>query len=191
MRLKLTPLLVAFLLVLFVPASSYAGYDEGVQALKSKNYALALEQFSEAADAGNLEASVALAEIYGRGLGVKRDIKKAFDLLSNAARQGNSSAQRDFGLFHLPPGNELELDSSEGIPWLLKAGEAGDAVALGYLGNIYSGMLMVPGVEVNKVKAHIFFHQAGQRGWKHAGASIWMLENKMTKSQIKEAKSQE
>jgi len=187
MRFKFAPLAVAFLLCLLMPASSYAGYDEGIQALKNRDYVAALKHFSAAVDAGNLDANVALAKMYGSGKGVKKSYIKAFTLLTEAARGGSRVAQRELGALYLLPNTGLNLRSAEGIAWLQKAGDGGDAEALGALGGIYSGLSPVAGIKTDKILAHKYFQKAESAGWEAAKAMLFYLEKKMTKEQVEAA----
>lgn len=53
----------------------------------------ALDYLSEAADKGDTDAMVIMADMYANGLGVEENLEKALDLLVVAAEKGNKDAQ--------------------------------------------------------------------------------------------------
>lgn len=73
-------------LLLTVPATGSAGYDEGIDALNRQDYALALAELRPLAQQGNAKAQWALAYMYRRGLGVPKDPAKADEWERRSAR---------------------------------------------------------------------------------------------------------
>jgi len=68
-------MLAALLLVL--PTSAAAGYEQGIDALNRKDYATALAELRPLAEQGHAKAQWALAYMYRRGLGVPKDPARA------------------------------------------------------------------------------------------------------------------
>ena len=71
--------------------------DDGREALRNGDYAVALENFRPLAEEDNAEAQKFLAGMYLRGEGVKQDYEMAADWLKLAAEQGEPIAQNNLG----------------------------------------------------------------------------------------------
>lgn len=103
----------------------------GIEAFKSQNFDLALKELTPAADAGDADALYTLAQMYGFGYGVKKDLVKALDLYGKAAHLGHVQAQKEYGVA-LAIGEGAEQNVSEGLKWLFIAGKSGNDAAQQY-----------------------------------------------------------
>eukprot|EP01052_Picozoa_sp_SAG31_P004531 SAG31_NODE_188_length_20842_cov_31.993444_11_plen_1665_part_00 len=74
-------------------------YRDGIGV--SKDYPVAFKHFEAAADQGNVDAVVALADCYQRGLGVQQDEDAAVQLYEQASGQGHTVAMLNLSLLNL------------------------------------------------------------------------------------------
>lgn len=72
--------------------------DDGASALAREDYTTALTLFGEEAAAGSGRAQLALGLMHDLGLGVTRDLSKAFEWYQKAAAQGIAQAQFNAGV---------------------------------------------------------------------------------------------
>lgn len=90
-------------------------------------------------DPSNGDTATALAFLYARGQGVKRDDGEAARLFIKAARQGNTIAQRNIGVMYLnglvSDERNLTNSSKKARYWLHQAASANDTEAMVYLAN--------------------------------------------------------
>lgn len=88
----------------------------------------ALRIYKQCASSGLNEAKIILAEIYKEGdLGVKKDMRKYFNLLKSAAIGGSIEAMHELGIALLPK------NSQSALFWIQKAAEAGYWQSIEYL----------------------------------------------------------
>jgi TonB family protein len=73
-------------------------------------------------------ARARLGALYWNGEGVERDVKKAFQLTSSAAQDGNRAAMFGFGMMY-EKGEGVAHDVDAAIRWYTKAGESGELQA--------------------------------------------------------------
>ncbi|ACE06312.1 hypothetical protein Aasi_0954 [Candidatus Amoebophilus asiaticus 5a2] len=88
------------------------------------------------ARAGNTLAQTNLGLMYKKGLGVKRDYKKAIEWYTKAANQGNIAAQNSLGYIY-KEGKGVDPNYEKAIEWYTKAADQGNTVAQYNLGIIY------------------------------------------------------
>ena len=75
--------------VLFLAAlPAFADTAAGLTAFKNKDYQRAYREWKAAADAGQAEAQFDLGVLYAQGLGVRRDLSEAAELVSEIRRTG-------------------------------------------------------------------------------------------------------
>ena len=77
-----------------------AGTAEGYEAGRRGDYATALREFQPAADKGDRDAQLALADMYLRGYGVTADPAVAARWFRKAADQGDPRAQTNLGFLY-------------------------------------------------------------------------------------------
>lgn len=90
---------------------------DGVAAEVAGDYAKALQIFRELAEKGNVDAWLAIGELYFRGKGVPQDFKEAVTWYRLAAEQGNAVAQANLGRCY-SQGKGVGRDDQEAYFWL-------------------------------------------------------------------------
>ncbi|MEP1488830.1 MAG: T9SS type A sorting domain-containing protein [Algibacter sp.] len=84
---------------------------------------------------GNAKAENFLGTLYLKGIGIKKDEKKAFAYISKSANQGYASAQYNMGRFY-KYGTGCEIDFKKAIEWFERGsnnGSSKSAYSLGYM----------------------------------------------------------
>lgn len=178
MKKPLITALLAFALAITSPAN--AGFDEGIAALETGNFMIALREFRPLAEKGNANAQLGLGLMYAEGKGVAQDYKEAVNWIRKAAMQGDVDAQYSLGAMYFN-GRGLAQDHKEAVNWFHKAATQGDASAQYNLGFMYA---QGQGVAKNYVVAYALLNTAavtnpGARN-KHS-----MFTKMMTPAQIK------
>ncbi|MDA1100137.1 MAG: tetratricopeptide repeat protein [Proteobacteria bacterium] len=116
-------------LVWLKPSPARAEFAAGLQAYDGGDYTLALAEWRAAADAGDPDAQIALAELFIQGLGVARNPSMAVHWYRRAAHQGALIAQLNLGdLYARGPG--VERDLVRAYAWLQMAARRGQKWAL-------------------------------------------------------------
>jgi len=118
-----------------------------VDAIAQGQFRQAAKLLEKPAQSGSVTAQTTLGNLYYLGLGVKRDMPRAFRLYEMAAMSGNSSAQYNYALFHLHGYGVVAVDHVKAAAWLLIADDGGVLRAPIYLRNL-SGMM-----NPNKIQA--------------------------------------
>jgi TPR repeat protein len=137
---------------------------QGDKELGDKNYAMALQQYEIASkDVNeNVQASALnrMGEFYDRGLGVKQDWTRSFDLYQKAAVLGNSYGQANLAnalFFGIGTGRNL----TEALRWALKGAEGDVPMAINQVGWQYrTGM----GVAVDTAEARRRYQRSAELG---------------------------
>lgn len=125
------------LLLLVLSGVVYADNAAGLAAINAGNYKLALQEFQEAANQGNIEATYNLALMYDRGLGVSENKQKAATFYQTAAKQGYTSAMLNLGTLYVN-GVGISQDTERGIYWYQEAYKHGEKGKAAYaIGLIY------------------------------------------------------
>lgn len=140
-----------------IPFSALADTEKGVEAFKSKNFDVALKELQPAVAAGDADAMYTLAQMYGLGFGVKKDLTKALELYGKAANLGHVAAQKEYGTA-LAIGDGAEQNVSEGLKWLFIAGKAGHEGAQQYA--MRFSQYMNRTVVISARKAAVEWHSA-------------------------------
>jgi hypothetical protein len=115
-----------------------------------------ISQYSQAADAGDVEAQFEMGVLHQYGRGVPQDFGKAVALYRKAAEQGHLGAQSNLGILYAS-GRGIPRDYGEALKWLTKAAEQGDAFAQNNLCRLYS---FGEGVPQDFVKAYMWLELA-------------------------------
>jgi len=102
--------------------------DEAFGAYQRGHYLTALKTARPRAEAGDAAAQTLIAEIYARGLGVRRDGKEAAKWYGKAADQGDPEAQLQYGLMLLD-GEFVKHDFDRAFELMRKAADAGKPLA--------------------------------------------------------------
>ncbi len=170
---------VSAVLLLMLAAPAWAGFDEGLAAVKRGDYATALRELRPLAEQGHANAQYNLAAMYAKGLGVAQDYVQAVRWLRNAAEQGYAKAQGTLGnMFY--KGRGVAQDYAEAARWYRKAAEQGNAKAQDFFGFLCA---TGRGVAQDDMEAYKWFVLAGARGNKGRD----LIAKRMTPAQIAEA----
>jgi TPR repeat protein len=138
--------------------------SQGDKALAEKDYSGALKRYEEASkDVNEKVQSAALnrmGELYDRGLGVKQDWARSFDLYQKAAILGNPYGQANLAnalFFGIGAGRNL----TEALRWALKGAEGDMPMALNQVAWQYrTGM----GVPVDTAEARRRYQRSAELG---------------------------
>jgi tetratricopeptide (TPR) repeat protein len=108
------------------------------QHYQAESYKVALKKCEVAAQAGDLNSQWLLANIYHHGVAGQPDLQNAAQWYKQAAINGHTGAQREFGKL-LFRGKGVERDIQQAIRWLTMAAREDDHDAEFYMGVIYMG----------------------------------------------------
>ena len=128
--------------------------------LAAKCFELAKLWFEFAAKRRNLDAINNLGVLYTDGLGVEKDLKKAFEYFNQAAAENDPVALDNLGNTYLL-GLGIEKDYAKALELFSKSAEKGCVNALADLGFMYSQGF---GVKQDYKKAVEFFRKAADKG---------------------------
>ena len=103
---------------------------EGEQTKQTKGHS------PDESNAGQGFAQYALGKKYRDGQGVERNIQKAVELFTLAAKQGNSFAAFALGKMYLSNDASLPRDEATALNWITYASERGNQFAQCYLGKL-------------------------------------------------------
>jgi TPR repeat protein len=100
MRYALRATLVVLCLFFSIAVPVFAtSFEDGLNALEGGNYKIAMRLLRPLAVAGDARAQFRIGVMYVEGRGVPVDYSEAAGWLLQAADQGNTDAQLDFGQF--------------------------------------------------------------------------------------------
>jgi TPR repeat protein len=102
-------------------ASIQLRYEQAHMAVNNKHYHEAFNRFSQLADEGHPAAQHVVGVMYEKGIGVKKDLKKAVVYYRKAADQDFGDAQSALGHMYLVGNAALYKDASQAKEWLTKA----------------------------------------------------------------------
>jgi len=133
----------------FALAQGTSPVDPGSAAFMHGDYALAFQEWSKKAEAGDAEAMNNIGVLYNKGLGVDADAKTAAGWYRRAAELGFVNAQ--FNLANLLyTGNGVARDLKQSAAWYHEAAVRGHLGAQYFLGLMYADG---EGVAADKIEA--------------------------------------
>ena len=145
-------------------------YKKGQKLLMQGKFAEAIQSFETSIKENNSHLSKAtLGSMYTNGLGVKKDYRKAFDLFSEAAAEGNFIAIRELSCLYRY-GLGVKADPAKAFKLSLQAAQKGSSYACIDLGFTY--FLGYPPAPQNMKKAETYFKKAAAGG--HTQAKIML-----------------
>jgi TPR repeat protein len=115
---------------------AHAGLDEGLAAVKARDYATAVREFTPLAERDDQVAQRNLAMLYGLGLGVPKDSAKSVALDTKAAEHGYPASEYNLGVDYMS-GDGVAKDMTQALAWLHKAADHGYPKALHAIGFLY------------------------------------------------------
>ena len=158
-RLSITAtLLVA---VLFASVPTYAGMDEGIDALKRNDFARAAKELRPLAEKGNAEAQYRVGLMYEYGKGFPQDKVQAVSWLRKSATQGHIQAQVEIAVI-LATGDGVAQDDKQAVDWFRKAAEQGNVIAQYNLGLLYA---KGQGIARDDAQAIAWFRKSADQGY--------------------------
>ncbi|GJM04740.1 MAG: hypothetical protein DHS20C09_07310 [marine bacterium B5-7] len=148
--------ILALLLFLFTPLS-HANFKEGGQAYLRGDYEAAAKEFVPLAERGDHRAMYALGSMYASGQGVEKNLKKSFELFSEAAKNGRADAMYKLGLMY-EQGQGVSQNLKKAARYYQKSAKKGYP-----LGQYRFGLLYMNGVGVqqNSINAYAWLVIAG------------------------------
>ena len=139
-------------------------YQKGTVFLEAGRYEEAFRAFYDAAQEGNAEAMIPLANLCGREVVPGHSEAERTDWLTRAAEEGSLYAMQELG-FDYEYGVYTAQDEEKALYWYLRGAETGDAATMGRLGNYYSR-------HGNKEEAFRWTQKAAEAG---NAFSMWLL----------------
>jgi len=166
--------LISGLSVASAPASAQSSdaFEKGVAAFEVGKYKEAIALWEPAAEQGNVDALVNMAQLYRLGLGVDQDDAKAYELYEKAANKGSDDAQVNVA-FQLLMGRGVDQDREAAAGWFAKASDRGNALAQYNLGLMYEKGI---GVDQDQEFALELYQVAASKGQRRAQARLEALE---------------
>lgn len=132
-------LVFAAILVIGVTSPAHADFASGVEAYDGGDYATAIGEWLPLAERGDVEAQVALANMYLLGVGVPQDDGQAVKWYRRAAEQGEVIAQINLGELYAA-GRGVARDGVLAYMWFSLAAAQGHSYAEGARDELAQGM---------------------------------------------------
>lgn len=107
-------------------------FIKGKESFDGKDFSAAVEYFSSAAEGGDTDAMIFLSQCFCGGLGVKKDVDKAFFWLLRAANAGNAEAQYCLALWY-SDGVYCVTNYQQSMFWCARAARQGHEEAISYM----------------------------------------------------------
>ena len=98
-------------------------FEQAHLAVKNKNYHEAFQRLSKLADEGHPEAQHFVGLMYEKGIGVKKNLRKAVSYYHRAADQNVGEAQSALGHMYLVGNAVLYKDADKAKQWLTRAAD--------------------------------------------------------------------
>ena len=114
-----------------------------------------------------------LAQVYRKGLNVKKNETISLGWYKQAARGNHPKAQTMMGYLY-QTGEGLEKDLKQAIRWYERAADQGEAMALFNLGSLYRKGY---GVRQNKAKARALYRKSAAKGNQPARQALKRMED--------------
>lgn len=138
-----------------------AQYELALRHEAQKNYPLAIEWYTRAADQGSAAAAMSLAQMHDNGIGMPRDSGQAIARYTRLADQGNAEARYRLALLQLQAGH-----GADAAKRLAKGVEHGETRSMVALGELYDQGREVP---QDKPRAAALYEKAaGDSNWARA-----------------------
>ena len=174
----------------FYKRGARIGHIDSVNSLRALDDIQYLKEFKKVeqkAQLGNATAQNRLGEMYEYGLGVKRDLKAAFNQYTLAADQGYVVAQHNIGRSY-NFGSGVAQDFAIAENWYRIAANKGYNKSLFYLGTLYATAHGQDQSTDQDIIAYAWMSNAAALGDKTAAAIENRLLMKLEKSQVSQAK---
>jgi len=158
--------------------------NEGVQAIRNKDYLHAMNSFQKAVALGNATGETDIGYLYQNGQGVPKDWVEALKWHKKAAEGGDAGAAYAVGLFY-EFGWGCPKDDTEALKWYQRAAEQDNPIAQVKVGAFDEAGLIVPR---DRSQAQNWFQRAAatgnpsvflqiggvyENGWEGVPKNIW------------------
>lgn len=174
---------LAVFLLLISPFALSGDFKKGWEAYSSTDYATALAEWQELADAGDRDASYGMGLLYGNGFGVDMNDDLALKYYGVAAEQGHADAQFNLAVMHQNGWGVPQSDDKANEYYKLAA-EQGVTQAQIALGRFYSLDFLDT---YDPVEAYKWFTLAEALGDVDAADKREFIASRMTSDQVIEA----
>jgi hypothetical protein len=144
----------------FQMKATYAGYQEGLDALKIQDYITAVKEFQNAAENGDPKSQTELGKLYFTGRGIGNDKQVAFFWFTKAADQGNSESQLNLAKMY-ESGRHTTEDKPLAAQLYQKASDQGNSTAAYNLSHMYKDGV---GVQKNEKKGYALLVKSATAG---------------------------
>ena len=177
---------LAICLLLRATSAVSGDFQKGWKAYSSTDYATALAEWQDLAEAGDTDACYGMGLLYGNGFGVDMNDELALKFYGLAADKGHAEAQYNLGVMH-QNGWGVPLNEQEGLKWFRLAAEQGITGAQMALARFYA---MDFADSYDPVEAYKWFALASRLGDYEAKSKVEFLASRMTPDQVMEADGQ-
>jgi TPR repeat protein len=170
--------------VLLYAAVAWSGdFKKGWSAYSSTDYATALTEWQELADAGDMNASYGMGLLYGNGFGVEMNDDLALKYYGAAAEMGHADSQFNLAVMH-QNGWGVPASDEEANKWYLLAAEQGVTAAQVSMGRYFAMDFLD---SFDPIEAYKWFNLAARLGDVDAVSKRDFQAERMTAEQIAEA----
>ena len=135
------------------------------------NVSEGIKWYRKAAEQGDAEACLALAEAYELGKGVPQDNLEALKWVRKAAELGDAEACLALARAY-EHGEGVPQDHLEALKWVRKAAELGNVIAYGLVGEMYQ---TGEGVPQDYLEAAKWYRKAAEQGLAEAQNSLGIM----------------
>ncbi len=170
-------------LLLVSPFAFSGDFQKGWEAYSSTDYATALAEWQELADAGDKNASYGMGLLYGNGFGVDMNDDLALKYYGVAAEQGHADAQFNLAVMHQNGWGVPQSDDKANEYYKLAA-EQGITQAQIALGRFYALDFLD---SYDPIEAYKWFTLAEALGDVDAAVKREFIASRMTSDQVIEA----
>ncbi len=174
---------LAGFLLLVSPFAFSGDFEKGWDAYSSTDYATALAEWQELADAGDKNAAYGMGLLYGNGFGVDMNDDLALKYYSVAADQGHAEAQFNLAVMH-QNGWGVPQSDDEANRFYKLAADQGVVQAQMALGRFYALDFLDT---YDPVEAYKWFSLAERLGDLGAAEKRDFIASRMTADQVIEA----
>jgi TPR repeat protein len=157
-----------FFMALALPSTALADFEKGKSAYDHKDYAAALAEWTQGAQAGDAKSQHRLGLMYVQGVGVPQDQAKALSLFQAAAKAGYAKGQAAMGNMYAY-GFGVAKDDAQALKWYRKAAEQNDGGAQFNIGLSYA---QGHGVKASMAEAVNWYRKAAENGVPEAQNSL-------------------
>lgn len=175
-------LFLAGFVLLFATMAWSGDFKKGWQAYSSTDYATALAEWQELADAGNVKACYGMGLLYGNGFGVDMNDELALKYYGCAAENGHAEAQFNLAVMHQNGWGVPASDETANV-WYRRAADQGVTAAQIALGRYFAMDFLDT---YDPIEAYKWFKLAERLGDVDATYKREFIETRMTPDQVKQ-----